>query len=361
MLALRTLPVAILTVSLATAVSAQSLRSVDGPAEVPPPGYSGKQYVDSKGCVFIRAGYDGAVTWVPRVDRKRKVVCGASPTVVSGPTVAAPPPPSVAVLGPPSTATPPPSYAAAPPVVAPVPTYAPPPTVVASVPYHPAPSPHYAGVTYPGWHPGHKQGVLHIPQSPVIAPPPGYKPAFDDGRFNPYRGQGTQMGEIQMALVWTDGVPRHLVGPSTAKYKVVNGVPTPDREYILNSPNYYHAAPTPGYTYTPGHAPWLSKPQTTGLGYVVSTKGEEPPVATSSVTVPDGHRFVQVGLFSTDAKAGAAANRLQAVGLPVQIKSVRHGGKAYRMVLAGPFNAPHRLANGLNIVHGIGYTGAKTR
>lgn len=67
-----------------TQVSAQNLRDVDGPAEYPPASFKGKQYVDSKGCVFIRAGVDGATTWVPRVARNRKLICGFQPTQVAG-------------------------------------------------------------------------------------------------------------------------------------------------------------------------------------------------------------------------------------------------------------------------------------
>ncbi|MBQ0750662.1 MAG: SPOR domain-containing protein [Roseovarius sp.] len=71
-------------------VSAQSLRAPSEPAEFPPSSYQGRQYVDSVGCVFVRAGVAGNVTWVPRMTRGRDHLCGFQPSLAPSVQAAAP-------------------------------------------------------------------------------------------------------------------------------------------------------------------------------------------------------------------------------------------------------------------------------
>lgn len=59
----------------ATSALAQSVAQVGRPAEQPPSSFGGQQYVDSRGCVFMRAGFAGQTNWVPRIGRDRKPIC----------------------------------------------------------------------------------------------------------------------------------------------------------------------------------------------------------------------------------------------------------------------------------------------
>lgn len=65
---------------VSSAAGAQSLKQIGGPANAPPPAFQGQQFVDSRGCLFLRAGYGAGVNWVARVDRSHKPICNMIPT-----------------------------------------------------------------------------------------------------------------------------------------------------------------------------------------------------------------------------------------------------------------------------------------
>ena len=50
------------------------------PAELPPPQYRGQQYVDSRGCLFLRAGTAKVTEWIPRVTQEGVPLCGYPPS-----------------------------------------------------------------------------------------------------------------------------------------------------------------------------------------------------------------------------------------------------------------------------------------
>ena len=73
---------------LTFASGAMAATHIGTPAELPPDDFAGRQFVDSAGCVFIRATVDGAVTWVPRLTVERPVLCAFGATFTEGAVVA---------------------------------------------------------------------------------------------------------------------------------------------------------------------------------------------------------------------------------------------------------------------------------
>lgn len=103
---------------LLSGVSLGHAQSGNGPAELPPAAFEGREFTDSQGCVFLRSTFGGQVTWIPRFGPDRMPVCGQTPT-------------DFAALLPQAVSEPEPVAEAAP---APTPTQAPTPAPVASAP-----------------------------------------------------------------------------------------------------------------------------------------------------------------------------------------------------------------------------------
>ena len=114
-------------------VSGAAAQDLPIPAEFPPASYTGTQYVDSKGCAFVRAGIAGMTNWVPRVDRARQQLCNFQPTAIARTAPALDPLPDVPII----TVDAQPAPIA--PRATPAPVAAPAPRVAAVTPQAPAP------------------------------------------------------------------------------------------------------------------------------------------------------------------------------------------------------------------------------
>jgi cell division septation protein DedD len=440
-------------------------QSRGGPAELPPAGFSGQQYIDSRGCVYLRAGHGGQVNWVQRVGSDRKPLCGYPPTTTTmarakaeldRPVAAATPAPVqpsapsgrrpmdtvASVTTPPRISAPAPRstipaatyaaprmatarVAAAPAAAAPVPSAgrvmaqpsgAPGPTVFTSAPVAAQPSPvlrtsgaaQTAAQTYvPSPAPGptvFNSATAEVPSAPRAASAPpaaagyspllaagtpgcpsdapygrqydlvsggrvmvctatgrvmtglrlgddaliaatqtqrtstmqladatapvvprGYKPAWTDDRLNPHRAQGTAHGQQQMNRHWSVDVPQKVIIDAERAGKKVK------------------------------RATQSSK------SVAVSAKAMVAPVAVAAAPKMAGARFVQVGSFGVPDNAARAAQRLRAMGMPVQISRSSIKGKPVQVVRAGPFASSAEAASALSAARGAGFGDALLR
>lgn len=248
------------------------------PANYPPESFKGRQYVDSAGCAYIRAGVGDMTTWIPRMTRAREPVCGMTPTFGAPVTAKAAPAqtPAPAPVKAPEPAAP--KVAAVAPKTTGRTTTKAPIKTIASAPARkaaPAPKPKKVQtvaapmvvatqtvVAPKTVEPAPRTGVIVCPNASqssngyinqgdvrcgpqdlsatsvigykkadgtiVYEAPEGYVKVWKDGRLNPQRGPRTETGDAQTDQVWTRDTPRQLVDPAlTPSVQVASVAGTP--------------------------------------------------------------------------------------------------------------------------------------
>ncbi len=381
------------------AAQAQTVAQIGGPAENPPAGFKGQQYVDSRGCVFLKAGIGGQVNWVPRVSRSRKALCGFPPTGTT--------PAPIAVAD----------------DIQPVA-----PVVVAQVPVVPAPAakpsvraPMETIASLPQQRSGGAAPVV-VPR--VVAQPAPYAAAPPRQTYELATGNGVPQGKIGCytsapvaqrvkltnggtAVVCTRG-DGSLTGWRPPVYANGAGVgaaldyPVAQQTIPVGRAGTAPAAPVQDYAAADA-APAMPK------GYKMAwTDGRLNPnrgraaaegqaaqdqiwtrdipaqlVAdksktkkTKKVTVStrnaateavqprakaSGGVWLQVGTFGVPANAQGAAQRLSSMGLPVAKSRLNKGGKTLEIVLAGPFGSAADAQAALSMARNAGFGDAFLR
>ncbi len=400
-----------ITLSAFSGAQAQSIASVGGPKELPPASFTGQQYVDSRGCVFLKAGYGGQTNWVPRVNAQRKALCGFPPTfgpvniemadeapapaprvVVQAPTAPAPQPRTPAVD--PSIYTPAPytppgrrmeqaPAASVPPTTLPARVAVLPPTRVAPpAPYSgSAPSRTYESASSgPG--PGKIGCFTSAPVAEVVRLSNGGTAVVctrGDGSLSGWRSPIYPAGS-PAGIALTDPVthaPTARVGHDPVRMSVApiapQILPQTQTAVVPQPPKGYKAAwtddrlnPLRGQGTAAGQAAqdqiWTRDVPAQLVAAQPRTKARVT-VSTKAAPVASGSRgaLVQVGTFGVPSNAEGAAARLAALGLPVAKGRTTKGGKTLQIVFAGPFDSTAAAQSALAAARRAGFVDAFVR
>lgn len=389
---------------------AQTAAQIGGPREVPPASYEGQQYVDSRGCVFLRAGFGGAVNWVPRVDADRKVICGLPPTfgpqepIEVAEEVQVPAAPAVV-----EPAAPAPAPALAPALAAAVVVLAQPAQTVRAAAPLASPLPlAVAGVAAPVVQPAPYATVAPANSYQVVASGPGpgkigcYKSApvaevvrlsnggtavvctRGDGGLSGWRPpiypDGRGVGAALSYPTRAAASPA-VIAPGTAATAVAAAatIPTPPKGYRLawadDRLNPMRGVGTaagqaqqdrvwtrevPARQVVVAAAPLVPTQVQAQTRTSTKTRPAEA-IAETATQAAANPSYVQVGSFAVPANADGAAARLKALGLPVAKAQMTSGGKALQVIYAGPFASAAAASQALSLARGAGFGDAFIR
>ena len=306
----------VLALSLSNSLAAESLANSTGPAELPSVGFTGSQYVDSKGCVYIRAGQGETVQWIPRVNRMRQVICGFAPSFKPAES-------QKAHVNPLSIQTP-------------VENWQPEADDVAAALE------------------AMKTTVVTVRET--IGPtevPEGYKSAWEDDRLNIYSGLQTAEGLRDADQRWSQDVPNQI-NDQTEKAK----------------PHAQHGQLVYPFTdieqqkmFLEAQGDYVLEPKDDGAirlvprnAAVSDGRGKQKALQPAD----GGNLLVQVATFSFGANAAKTKARLVTLGLPVEVRRITRADKTYHIVLTGPFEDPRKVKMALAAVQKAGFDDAFT-
>lgn len=352
---------------------AATLSNNSGPAELPPAGFIGDQFVDSRGCIYIRAGRDGAIQWIPRVTRDRKLVCGFAPSFPTSSTQVVTVKPSTTTVKPKVTTT----TRSVPAKAAPLKTVA---STVATRPVVTTPVRTPVTVKPVATKPVVRQQTAASavtraqvvrPAQPTVTVPDGYRPAWKDDRMNTKRAIQTAKGIKATDLIWTRTVPRKLIHRPSGEDVTKNFgkliYPFTD---INQQQTYLAASDKLDIVARPDGAIFLVPKQATATvtRNMQKSSSNMRHASTSSKTskrttsrAASDAKYVQVGTFGVSSNATKTVSRLKRLGLPVRTQKVTRSGKSYTVVMAGPFSSRSALNSALSSARTAGFSDAFAR
>lgn len=337
-----------------------------GPAEPPPPGFAGVQYIDSAGCVFLNVQGQ----WRPRVDRNGTVLCGYPPTLSARRTG----PDAVAPLVP---LPPEPRAARIERVLSE--------TIIGNL----------------------QDGELRVPEGkrPASVVPAG--PVQAAAAEQPPRAVAAGEGlpdlaaaadaalAVQAGMAATEAPTAlcRLLGASEGAARTVRlgrqmalgrcgAEPLPFPRIAAAAgggpdgqpgaaPGTGPAPTTPGRR-TSAPVPIVARPDGPTPARLRARQDAVTPAAKAAPTrhaqtgapprvIPPGARFVQIGAYTDARDAGRAVQALTRLGLPVSKVRETRRGTAVQTIMAGPFDGRQAIVRAIDRIHRAGYPGAHAR